>query len=288
MAERKTNRSRRSSGSSGGSKRSGSNRKSTSRASSQRTPTAYEKEPPSRQSPTGGDDDDNGNMSKAQESKTGGKEMGRPPADEPDVYVFVPQVHVGELCIDVERLEAHLALRTQVANLVNLVAGVHVAVDKVKIDLKDVNAEAELKVRLENTYNILDRTLTTLDENPQVVEQLLQTADTAVQETGQIGQEATKPGGTLSELTSWVGDSLGNLTDGLGDSVSGMADKANPKRLMGGNGSGGGQTASTGSKLGKGAVTAGAAGAAGLLGAVLLSGRDGPFRRRGAFRKLLG
>ena len=77
-------------------------------------------------------------MSKGQESQTGGKAMGRPPADEPDVYVFVPEVHVGELSIDVKRLEAHLALRTQVANLVNLVAGVHVAVDEVKIDLKDV------------------------------------------------------------------------------------------------------------------------------------------------------
>jgi hypothetical protein len=227
-------------------------------------------------------------MSKGEESQTGGKAMGRPPADEPDVYVFVPQLHVGELSIDVERLEAHLALRTQVANLVNLVAGVHVAVDKVKIDLKDVNAEAELKVRLENTYNILDRTLTTLDENPQVVEQLLQTADTAVQETGQIGQEATKPGGTLSELTSGVGDSLGNLTDSLGNSVSNVADKANPKKLMRGNGSGGGQSAgSNGSKLAKGAATAGAAGVAGLLGAVLLSGRDGVFHRRGRVRRLL-
>ena len=81
-------------------------------------------------------------------------------------------------------------------------AGVHVAVDTAKIDLKDVEAEAELKVRLENTYNILDRTLTTLDENPQVVEKLLDTADTAVQETGQIGQEATRPGGAVSELGS--------------------------------------------------------------------------------------
>ncbi|HEX2414761.1 MAG TPA: hypothetical protein VHJ37_06070 [Thermoleophilaceae bacterium] len=107
-------------------------------------------------------------MSKAEESQTGGKAMGRPPADEPDVYVYVPSVKVGELCVDVERLDAHLALRTQVANLVNLVAGVHLGVDKVKIDLKDVEAECELKVRLENTYNILDRTLTTLDENPQV------------------------------------------------------------------------------------------------------------------------
>jgi hypothetical protein len=39
--------------------------------------------------------------------------MGRPPADEPDVYVFVPQLHVGELNIDVERLEAHLALKAR-------------------------------------------------------------------------------------------------------------------------------------------------------------------------------
>src|SRR4051794_30665875 len=194
MAERKTaNRSR--------SKSNGSRRSSGAR---KRMP-----EPPS---PSGGDSDDGGNMSKSEESQTGGVEMGRPPADEPDVYVYVPKVRVGELFIDVERLEAHLALRTQVANLVNLVAGVHVAVDTVKVDLKDVEAEAELKVRLENTYNILDRTLTTLDENPQVVEQLLQTADTAVQETGQIGQEATKPGGTLSELTGGVGDSLSNLT----------------------------------------------------------------------------
>ena len=60
-------------------------------------------------------------MSKAEESKTGGKAMGRPPADEPDVYVFVPEVSVGELMIDVERLDAHLALRAEVANLVNLV-----------------------------------------------------------------------------------------------------------------------------------------------------------------------
>jgi hypothetical protein len=302
VVERKTSRRSRSGGSkSGGSKRStsrgsgrsGSKGRSTTGSSSQRTPTAYDEEPPSRHSPSGGDDDDNGNMSKEEESQTGGKEMGRPPADEPDVYVFVPQVHVGELCIDVERLEAHLALRAQVANLVNLVAGVHVAVDKVKIDLKDVDAEAEMKVRLENTYNILDRTLSTLDENPQVVEKLLDTADTAVQETGRIGQEATKPGGTLSELTSGVGDSLGNLSDGIGDTLSSVADKANPKKLVGGNGSAGGQSAkgnvsSNGLSKGKTAATAGAAGVAGLVAALLGRRGNGPFRRRSALQKIIG
>jgi hypothetical protein len=302
MAQRKSASRSRTSGSksgtskgsgSGGSKGAGS-KKSSSRASSKRTPTATRREPPSRRSATGGDDD-NGDMSKATESQTGGKAMGRPPADEPDVYVYVPAVHVGELCIDVERLEAHLALRAQVANLVNLVAGVHVAVDKVKIDLKDVNAEAELKVRLENTYNILDRTLTTLDENPQVVEQLLQTADTAVQETGQIGQEATKPCGAVSELSSGVGDSLGNLTEGIGNTLSSVVDKANPKRLFNGNGSSSGKGAARGSSSGsngsratKAAAAAGAAGAAGLAGGALLGGRrKGLFHRRSPLAKLM-
>jgi hypothetical protein len=228
---------------------------------------------PDSRSPSGGDSDDKGNMPKSQEAQTGGKEMGRPPADEPDVYVYVPKVRVGELFIDVERLEAHLALRTQVANLVNLVAGVHVAVDTVKVDLKDVEAEAELKVRLENTYNILDRTLTTLDQNPEVVERLLDTAGTAVQETGQIGQEATKPGGAVSELGSGVGDSLGNLTSSIGDSFSSVAQKANPKQLVSGNGGGSMRpsraSANGGSTAKRTALTAGAAGFLGLAGTML-------------------
>ena len=187
-------------------------------------------------------------MSKAEESETGGKAMGRPPADEPDVYVFVPEVHVGKLEIDVERLDAHLALPAEVANLVNLVAGVHVGVDKVKIDLEDVTAECELKVRLENTYNILDRTLTTLDENPEIVKELLETADSAVETTGQIGQQATKPGGALSELTSGVGDTLGNLGNSIGDGLSTIAGKASPKQLMsGGPSSGASSNGSNGS-----------------------------------------
>ncbi|MBV9366653.1 MAG: hypothetical protein JOY89_20645, partial [Solirubrobacterales bacterium] len=127
----------------------------------------------------------------------------------------VPNLHVGRLEIDVERLEAHLALRAQVANLVNLVAGVHVGVDKVKIEIEDVDASALLEVRLQNVYNILERTLTTIDENPEILQGVLETAGSAVEEVGEIGSEATKPGGAVSSLTSGVGDTLGNLGDTL-------------------------------------------------------------------------
>ena len=276
MADRKKTSKRRSS-------RSGSARGSNSRTESKRgSSSATRKEQPSRRSPTGGDQDDsNGGMSKGEEAKTGGKEMGRPPSDEPDVYVYVPQLHVGELNIDVERLEAHLALRAQVANLVNLVAGVHVGVDKVKIDLKDVDAEAELKVRLENTYNILDRTLTTLDENPKILEGVVDTAGSAVEQTGQIGKETTKPGDALSELTSGVGDSLGNLTSSIGDSLSSVAQKADPKQLTtGGESSKSSGNPSNGSPGAKAAAIAAASGlTAGLL-AGLARGNGGAVLKR--------
>lgn len=295
MAENKSNRKRsgtgakrRSGSKSGGTKGSsgrGGSRKSTTRASSRRSPTATKKappDPPDKQSPTGGDNDD-GYASKAQEAQSAGKEMGRPPADEPDVYVYVPKVHVGELTVDVERLDAHLALRAQVANLVNLVAGVHVGVDKVKIDLKDVDAECELKVRLENTYNILDRTLTTLDENPQVVEKLLNTADTAVQETGQIGREATKPGGAVDHLTSGLGETVGNLGQGIGDTLSNVTSKADPRKLLGSGNGGGGAAKRRSEASANGARPLKAAAAAtvvGLAGTALLGAR-----RRGRMRR---
>ena len=214
-------------------------------------------------------------MSTAEEAQTGGKAMGRPPAEEPDVWVNVPELHVGELNIDVGHLDAQLALRTHVASLVGLIAGVQVSVDNVKIDLKDVDGKAELKVRLQNTYNILDRTLTTLDENPEILKGLLETADTA-------GKEATRPGGAVKELTSGVGDTIGNV----GNTFSSVAKKASPKKLTSGDGSKASGGDSSGSGLGKDAAAAGAVGAAGLLGGVLLglrrrNGLSGFFRRNG-------
>jgi hypothetical protein len=304
MAESRSATKRRGAGSSGSGSsaakraRSGgsSSKRATSRASSRRVPTATKRSAGTKsggsqtKSRNGGDPSrSNRGMTKEEEAKTGGKPMGRPPADEPDVSVHVPKVHVGELCIDVDRLEAHLALRAQVANLVQLIAGTHVGVDNVNIDIKDVDAECELKVRLENTYNILDRTLTTLDENPEIVKGLLETADTAVQETGEIGKEATRPGAAVTEITSGVGDTLGSLGKELGNTLSSVTDKARPKQIAGGNGPAAKpESPGSSSALSKTAASAGAAAAAGLLGGALLGGRKGRrlLRRRTSLQSL--
>jgi hypothetical protein len=206
----------------------------------------------------------------AAEPTTGAAPSGRPASDEPDVFVDVPGIHVGKLEIDVERLEAHLALRAQVANLVNLVAGVHVGVDKVKINIEDVDASATVTVRLQNVYNILERTLTTIDENPEILQGVIDTAGSAVGQVGEIGREATKPGGAVSALTSGVGDTL----DSLGDTLSSVTDKLSPKGLLAGARRGGSQAKSNAGRsadgmLAKAAAGVAAGGAAGVLGGAL-------------------
>jgi hypothetical protein len=287
MAEKKATTKRRSSGAAKGAGRSGGEKgsdgrgrtgesRALSRGAGQRRSGASQ---PKR---TGGQSRSRSNASKndrnqssaktrAAKAATGGKPMGRPPEEDPDVFVDVPNVHVGKLEIDVERLQAHLALRTQVANLLGLVAGVHVDVDKVKIDIEEVDASAMLKVRLHNTYNILDRTLTTIDENPEILQGVVDTVGSTVEQVGEIGTEATKPGGAVSELSSGVGHTVGNVAD----SLRGVTDKVNPKRLVAGSGraaSKGKSSATPGARKGKVAKAAGrvaAGGAASLLGTLL-------------------
>ena len=91
---------------------------------------------------------------------------GREPSHDPDVFVDIHTVKVEEVYVDVEHLEAHLALRAKLANLLQVVAGVHIHLGKVEVDIKGVEAQARLKVRLENLYDILDRALTTLSGFP--------------------------------------------------------------------------------------------------------------------------
>lgn len=70
----------------------------------------------------------------------------------PDVYLNVPELHVGRIELTVEELKADLNLNAKVANLVQLNAGVQVAINKVNITIAEVDAEVELVVRLGELY----------------------------------------------------------------------------------------------------------------------------------------
>jgi hypothetical protein len=91
------------------------------------------------------------------------------PIREPDVYLDVPEVKVDEIKLDLDRLVAHLALEARLANLLELRAGAHVAIEDLQLDIKGVAAKARLEVRLDNVRAILDRALQTVDRNVRVI-----------------------------------------------------------------------------------------------------------------------
>ena len=84
----------------------------------------------------------------------------------PDVLLQVPELHVGRIELVVEKLQADLNLNAKVAGLVQVNAGVAVAVEKVNITIADVDVNLELVVRLGNLVDIVERVFDSLDLNP--------------------------------------------------------------------------------------------------------------------------
>jgi methyl-accepting chemotaxis protein len=119
----------------------------------------------------------------------------------------------------VENLRAHVALDARLANLLQLTAGADVGIDKVKLTIKGVKAEVLLKVRLDNVAKIIDRTLTTIDKNPQILERLLTSVDNTVSTVGSVANSALQPGGVLSQTVNTLGQTVQRTLDTTGNLV---------------------------------------------------------------------
>jgi len=87
----------------------------------------------------------------------------------PDLYLDVPVLQIDELDLEVEDLQLQVSLQTQLADFVNISAGINAHVSKLKLAIKGVEAQARLKVRLEGTLETLRRALETIDRNPEVL-----------------------------------------------------------------------------------------------------------------------
>ncbi len=143
----------------------------------------------------------------------------RSPTDEPDVLLDIPQLKVDEIGLEVEDLKARVSLHAGVGELVNLAVGADVNLGKVKLDIKGVEAQALLKVRLENVLAILNRALSTVDGNPEVLRSLTRTVGNTVDQAGDLDRRALGEGGVVSDAVGLVGDTDGRAM-GEGGAVS--------------------------------------------------------------------
>ncbi|MEU4482257.1 hypothetical protein AB0F68_29960 [Micromonospora sp. NPDC023966] len=123
----------------------------------------------------------------------------RPPAgvhhsgktmSDPDVVLQIPHLRVDDICVEVDDLDAHVSLRARLGRLLQLDVGVQARLGTVRVDIRGVTTEAMLEVRLDELNGIIDRALSTIDRNPQIIEAVVRTVDTTVNRVGEAAQQA--------------------------------------------------------------------------------------------------
>lgn len=128
---------------------------------------------------------------------------GEPVGEDPDVTLDVPSLEVEELKLDVENLRARISLQAELADMVKLNVGVHAEVDEVKLEVKGLDAQVLLKANLDNVREILNQALDTLDNNPQLLQDIARIAE----ETASTGERA------LEGAAGEIGDAPEEETD---------------------------------------------------------------------------
>jgi e3 binding domain len=140
-------------------------------------------------------------------------------AGPPDVLLDVPELRVDLIHLDLEDLDAHVALKANVLNLVKLAVGLDVHLSRITLDIKGVEAQVLLKARLDHVTAIVDRLMTTLDRNPELIDGLSRAAEQAGEGVERVGADA---GQAVGQVGSQAGQAAGDLGSQAGQSAGGL------------------------------------------------------------------
>lgn len=128
----------------------------------------------------GSQEPEEGSSLESTEEQAGYEESGEEFAQaDPDVLLDVPVVKVEELNLEVDELKSRVALRTRLSELLEIDVGIDLSLTTVNLEAKGVEAVARLKARLENVDSIINRTLNSVDDNPELVRELTNMSEAA-------------------------------------------------------------------------------------------------------------
>jgi hypothetical protein len=177
------------------------------------------------------------------------KRAGRPSV--PDVFLDVPTLKIDEIKLSVGHLDAYVSLKAELADLVRLDVGANANLDDFELDIKGVEVQARLEVRLDEVSEIMQRALEAIENLPEILDSSMhllsgeretksvrrkpgrpgtgetvevqrpglldtvdRTADHLLGQGGILGQ-----GGAVSETLGQVGGAVGNIGQSVGQSV---------------------------------------------------------------------
>jgi hypothetical protein len=143
---------------------------------------------------------------------TGRYGRGNEPSAEPDVLLDVPQLRVEEIILEVEDLRAHVSVQADVLNLLRLSVGADVQLGGVHLEIKGVEAQALLKVRLDKVAEIINRVLATIDRNPKIIDQIVGPLGAASELEGTVG-------GSVDEVAGAVGTAAPDLDRSVAEMI---------------------------------------------------------------------
>lgn len=150
----------------------------------------------------------------------------RPGDGSPDVLLDVPVLNVEELNLEVEDLRAHVSARAEIADLVKVQVGVDAYLGNVKLEIKGVEAQALLKVRLDRILDTLDRALDAINRNPQILDRTLQGTGQALEGAGDAVGQAGEGVGQATQAAGDVSDAAGEAVRETGDTVEQTVEQA--------------------------------------------------------------
>lgn len=165
-------------------------------------------------------DESTGNGEGGETAPVEGKLENDPSTGPPDVHLDVPSLHIDQISLEVEDLTAHVSLSTEVLDLLKLNVGADVTLGRVHLELSGVEAQAELQVRLGHVAAIVGRVLTSIDRNPQILEQITQGVRATAEEVGSGANKAVgELGRGAGEAVEATGEATGRAVGAAGESA---------------------------------------------------------------------
>jgi hypothetical protein len=150
-----------------------------------------------------------------------GQDGREPGGQDPDVVLDVPELEVDRITLEVRDLRAHVSILAELADLLNLSVGVDARLDEVKLEIEGVEAEVHLTARLKNVRAILEKTLDTIGEHPEILRILARSLSRVVRDS--LGETLGTLDSALEGLE--VGDTVDEALKGkLGEVRAALED----------------------------------------------------------------
>jgi pyruvate/2-oxoglutarate dehydrogenase complex dihydrolipoamide acyltransferase (E2) component len=118
-------------------------------------------------------------------------------AGDPDLQLDVPALSVEEIDLEVEDLQVHLSIQADLADLVKIKVGLDAELGELKLGIKGVQAQLQLKARLDNVRAIFSEVLASLEHNPRFFREPVSTE--ALDETGDVSVQSADEDAELRE-----------------------------------------------------------------------------------------